>query len=136
MERLDISQEVGNTAWKDSLGIECQITKKLFDEHLQKFTDNKVVLQKRQHEIRNLREKIVQANLQNPKQLLEIEQLFRDCKNLEHELQEFESAPKEWEKEGKSQIVFTQEWAKPLNHIPFLLPTAAIFKIYIFPFFL
>lgn len=135
MEQLDISQEIGNTAWKESFGFECQITKTIFEENLKKFTDSATTLKKRQEPIIALRKRISETNITNPKALLKIEELFRDCKTLETELQQFESAPKEWEKEGKSQIVFTQEWAKPLNHVPFLLPAAAIFKIYIFPFF-
>lgn len=135
MEPLDISKEIGNTTWIDSFGFQCEISKGIFQENLKKYTSNTETLQKRQQSIRVLREKILQITRQNPKELLEIDELFRDLKNLETQLEEFETAPKEWEKEGKSQILFTSEWSKPFNHIPFLLPAAAIFKIYIFPFF-
>jgi len=135
MESFDISKEIGNTQWIDSLGLECKITRAIFEENLKKFTNDQPTLLKRQDAIRTLRASILEITKTDPKILLEIDLTFKDLKALEGKLQEFESAPKEWEKEGKSQILFTQEWAKPFNHIPFLLPTAAIFKIYIFPFF-
>ncbi len=112
--------------------MELNVTKDLFQTRLQQFTGNAQALEKRQEPIRDLRKHIAQAD---PSLLKEIDQHFKECHDLEKDLQEFESAPKEWEKEGKSQILFTQDWAKSFNHIPFVLPTAAIFKIYIFPFF-
>jgi hypothetical protein len=135
MEPFDISKEIGNTAWIDALGMECAVSKQIFQENLKKFSDDANTLTKRQATIRALRENRLAFTQTNPKLLMEIDTLFQELKEVESELEEFESAPKEWEKEGKSQILFTQEWAKPFNHIPFLLPAAAIFKIYIFPFF-
>lgn len=135
MEQFDLSQEVGNTAWKESFGFQCKITKTIFEENLRKFSPNAANLRKRQQPIQALRKQIMEVGVTDPKKILEIETLFEECKELESTLEEFESAPKEWEKEGKSQIVFTQEIAKPLNQIPYLLPTAAVFKIYVFPFF-
>jgi hypothetical protein len=135
MEPFDISNEIGNTTWIDSFGFQCASTKQVFQENLKKFSKSAETLRKRQESIRALRETILEITRQNPKELMEIDDLFRELKDLETELQDFESAPREWEKEGKSQILFTSEWSKPFNHIPFLLPAAAIFKIYIFPFF-
>jgi hypothetical protein len=135
MEPFDISNEIGNTTWIDSFGFECGITKQVFQENLKRFSDNAAILKKRQGSIRQLRNTIIERNKHDPKGLMEVDDIFRELKTLETQLAEFETAPKEWEKEGKSQILFTQEWAKPFNHIPFLLPAAAIFKIYIFPFF-
>jgi hypothetical protein len=135
MEPFDISKEIGNTQWIDSLGLECKITRTIFEENLKKFSSKAAILSKRQETIRALRASILEITKANPKILLEVDSLFKDLKILEGQLEEFETAPKEWEKEGKSQILFTQEWSKPFNHIPFLLPAAAIFKIYIFPFF-
>jgi hypothetical protein len=135
MEPFDINKEIGSTAWIESLGFQCESAKSVFQENLKSFTSNPNQLEKRQAPIRNLR-KNISAQLEKDSSIIEeVEVLFKECHDLESQLQEFESAPKEWEKEGKSQILFTQEWAKPLNHIPFLLPAAALFKIYIFPFF-
>jgi len=132
MEPFDICKEIGSTAWIDSFHFQLGVTRKLFDEHLRKFSSSAATLQKRQAPIQSLREQVSATHTDTIK---EINELFTSCKGLEKELEEFESAPKDWEKEGKSQILFTQEWAKPFNHIPFFLPAAAIFKIYIFPFF-
>lgn len=135
MEPLDISKEIGSSQWIDTLGFQLAVTKAHFQENLRKFTDDISCLQKRQAPIRHLRAKLTEFGANDPAKIVEVEKLFEECKNLETQLQEFESAPKDWEKEGKSQILFTHELTKPLNHIPFLLPAAAIFKIYIFPFF-
>lgn len=132
MEQFDICKEIGSTAWIDSLGFELESTKELFAKNLKKFTSNSEILRKRQEPIRELRSKLATADSET---LKTIPELFKKSKQLESNLKEFETAPKEWEKEGKSQILFTQEFAKPLNQIPYVLPAAAIFKIYIVPFF-
>lgn len=132
MEQFDVTKEIGNSAWIDSFQIELNSTRALFDENLKKFSDSASVLRRRQEPIRKLRKTLQTLE---PESVEAVNQLFKECKSLESDLEEFESGPKEWEQEGNSQILFTQEWAKPLNQIPFVLPAAAIFKIYIVPFF-
>ena len=132
MESFDICKEIGNTAWIDSFQIQLKSTTRIFHENLKGFSNDSTTLRKRQAPIRQIRQNLKSTDSESIK---EINCLFKDCKELEAKLEEFETAPKEWEKEGKSQILFTHDFTKPLNHIPFLLVVAAIFKIYIFPFF-
>ena len=95
MEPFDISNEIGNTTWIDSFGFECGITKQVFQENLKRFSDNAGILKKRQGSIRQLRNTIIERNKHDPKGLMEVDDLFRELKALETQLEEFESAPKE-----------------------------------------
>lgn len=122
---MDIWQEMGGEAWTEPLKIQLSSTRDLLHEKL-KVPQNENSLKRYQEEIRCLRETDSDTKLNT---------LFQNLAKKESEIQDFLKKEETWEKEGKSQIVFTSEWAKPLNDIPFLLPAAAVFKMYIFPFF-
>ena len=126
MEVLDIYKEIGTSAWHDRFGFQCTATKIFFQNTMTHFTTHIPTLHRFQKRLRNYSE---------IKQIETIEKCFSDCATLEAQLEDFQEVPKTWEQEGKAQIVFTSEWAKPLNQIPYLLPAAAIFKLYIVPFF-
>jgi hypothetical protein len=126
MEVLDIYTEIGSSSWQDTFGFECKATKDFFHSKMKQFTTHTNTLQEYQAKLRAF---------STIKDKDTVSTLFSKCAQLESHLEDFQEDPKSWEKEGKSQILFTSEWAKPFNQIPFLLPAAAIFKLYIVPFF-
>jgi hypothetical protein len=126
MEVLDIYKEIGTSSWQDTFGFECKATKDFFRSKMTHFTTHVGSLQEFQNKLR------LYSSIQGKET---VNQLFSECAQVESKLEDFQEDPKAWEKEGKAQIVFTSEWAKPFNQIPFLLPAAAIFKLYIVPFF-
>jgi hypothetical protein len=126
MEVLDINKEIGTTSWQDGFGFQCQATKTCFQATLTHFTTNTSKLVEFQKRLR------LYSTMKNKDT---VNTLFSRCANVEAQLEDFQKDAKAWETEGKSQIVFTSEWAKPFNQIPYLLPAAAIFKLYIVPFF-
>ena len=121
---MDIWQEMGGEAWAKPLQIQLTATKSLLREKLKRLLSD-TELNQVQDDIRLLQN-------QDPSS---VNELFDGLAKKEQEMESFFKEEETWEKEGKSQILFTSEWAKPLNDIPFLLPAAAIFKMYIFPFF-
>jgi hypothetical protein len=126
MEVLDIYKEIGTSSWQDRFGFQCKATKDFFRSKMTHFTTHVESLQEFQNQLR------LYSTIQEKHS---VNELFSRCAELESQLDDFQEDPKAWEKEGKSQIVFTSEWAKPFNQIPYLLPAAAIFKLYIVPFF-
>lgn len=123
---MDIWQEMGGDAWAAPLQIELQATQALLREKLKGLPLESEV-KEIQDDIRTL-----QLQTEDP---VKINALISSLAKKEKEIDLFFKEEETWEKEGKSQILFTSEWSKPLNDIPFLLPAAAIFKMYIFPFF-
>ena len=126
MEVLDINKEIGTSSWQDRFGFECKSTKTFFQNTMAHFTTHIPTLRTFQRQLK------VYSTI---KEKEEINQLFSSYAKVESQLEDFQQDAKTWEEEGKSQIVFTSEWAKPFNQIPYLLPAAAIFKLYIVPFF-
>jgi len=126
MEVLDIYKEIGSSTWHDSFGFKCKATNIFFQSKMKQFTTHTHSLEDFQNKLRTF-SKIKEKDTVNT--------LFSKCADLEGLLEDFQEDPKSWEKEGKSQIVFTSEWAKPFNQIPYLLPVASVFKLYIVPFF-
>ncbi len=126
MEVLDIYKEIGTSSWEATFGFKSKATRVFFQSKMKQFTTNKQILEESQQKLR-LFSSIKDKDTVNT--------LFTRCADLESQMEDLQEDPKAWEKEGKSQIVFTSEWAKPFNQIPYLLPAAAIFKLYIVPFF-
>lgn len=122
---MDIFEECGGDKWVDILKINLDITKTIFRDKLKSTTTNVPKLLEYQNELKKLRD------CEDD----EINKIFNSLKKEESDIHTFLKKEEEFEKEGKGQIVFTAEWSKPLNSIPYLLPAAAIFKMYIFPFF-
>lgn len=126
MEPGTLFQEIGSSKWQDLFQFECNATKEHFRSTLLKWKSSAESLEQ------------FQATLRKYQRIPESEGLsdvFQECKELEEQISSFQETPKTWEAEGKSQIVFTSEYAKPLNEVPYLLPATALFKIYVFPFF-
>jgi hypothetical protein len=123
---MDIWQEMGGAAWAAPLQIELQATQALLREKL-KGAPLESEVKETQDDIRTLH-----IHVEDP---IKINALISSLAKKEKEIDLFFKEEETWEKEGKSQILFTSEWSKPLNDIPFLLPAAAVFKMYIFPFF-
>jgi hypothetical protein len=126
MEVLDIYKEIGTSAWQDRFGFECKATRDFFRNTMTHFTTHAQTLREFQGKLRKYSSIEDKATVNT---------FFSRCAEVESKLEDFQNDAKAWENEGKSQIVFTSEWAKPFNQIPYLLPAAAIFKLYIVPFF-
>jgi len=126
---MDISSEMGSDEWLKPFGFQLQETRTLFLKTIQTLKTTPEAIHAAQEPIHNLRETVLITNVEK------INRLFFELKGFEEKLTEFRTQPKEWEAESLSQLVFTQEWSRPLNEVPFLLPALSIFKIYIVPFF-
>jgi len=64
-----------------------------------------------------------------------IDGLFSELAATESKITGFSEKPEEWEAESSAQLLFTEEWSRPLNQVPFLLPAVSVFKLYVVPFF-
>jgi hypothetical protein len=126
---MDIRSEMGSDEWLKPLGFQLEESRILFLKTLKNFKTNPEAIHVVQEPIHALRETVLITNVEK------MNRLFLELKGFEEKLTEFRTKPEEWEAESISQLVFTQEWSKPLNQIPVLLPALSIFKIYVVPFF-
>ena len=126
---MDIRSEMGSDEWLKPLGFQLDESRILFLKTLKNFKTNPEAIHVVQEPIHALRETVLITNVEK------MNRLFIELKGFEEKLTEFRTKPEEWEAESISQLVFTQEWSKPLNQIPVLLPALSIFKIYVVPFF-
>lgn len=122
-------EDLGNDRWIDPLAFELAVSKTLFKKQCSTYLTKGILT--KQAPFIAMRKKITD----DPTCVPVIDDLFKMLKETETVLTQAMEKPEEWEAESSAQLVFTQEWSKPLNQIPILLPATAIFKIYVFPFF-
>ena len=120
---------MGSDEWLKPLGFQLDETRTLFLKTIASFKTTPEAIRAVQEPIHALRETVLVTNVEK------VNRLFFELKGFEDKLAEFRTQPKEWEAESLSQLVFTQEWSRPLNEVPYLLPALSIFKIYVVPFF-
>lgn len=124
--------EVG-TDWISRLGLQLDTTREILDRRLLQTTASIPYLQYQQNTVRKLREVAAAAAAASSPN--GIRERFTRLREGEALLRTLSAETQEWEKEGKGQILYTQEWAKPLNEIPHVLPATAFFKVFLVPLF-
>ena len=118
-------------AWIDVLDCKLAASKHLFRTTCDQHLTNSTQIRARQVPIIKLRSEI--RNQSKDTKL--VNELFSEVAGLESTIAGFSEKPEEWEAESSAQLLFTEEWSKPLNQVPLLLPALSVFKIYLVPFF-
>lgn len=130
-EQSVLYAEVG-TDWITRLGLQLTTTREILDRRLLHTTASVPYLQYQQLAIR---QQSVNAAASSPEQQATIRDRFTHLREGETLLRTLSAEAEDWEKAGKGQILYTQEWAKPLNEVPYVLPATAFFKVFLVPLF-
>lgn len=127
--RMTNLEEIGNTKWIDSFSFSLYSSQTYFLRKFQQPTSQISTLLSQRNPIEKIKE-----NLQTNRDPI-CDTSLQQIQRLESHLETLKVKPEDWEEESLKQLAFTEEWSKPFNGIPYVLPITAYYKSFIVPFF-